>query len=326
MLVRVQADAALEAKLGREGSTAHRLSAATQESRQAGATPGLLNPSTLLRLQRLAGNAAVASLLSHENETEREAAKMGGAALHKLEGEEETAVQRAPDAGTAVAIPAGTKWKPGSHVAPSFVVSHPAPTRSNTDPSTTSTDDPTFTGAPAVDDAAKVWRYQVNSVESKGTIQLVYYDEDHYPAPTPTDDSGALSNVKKANWEAIVKDLHDNRSGVPDFWSAYKRETLHENYHWEVEWQGQVKPAVKKAEDEIAKLSEGFDSAATEADADAKLKPKASTIFKDEMDKARTAYNALGDSPGDPPYVAQAPALDAMRKRVEDHAKAKKWK
>jgi hypothetical protein len=315
----------LQANLGRLGSTARGL-ATGRGSREAGATPDLLNPSTLMRLQRLAGNAAVVALVSRDNETERGAAKSGGPALHKLEGQEDAAVQRVPDAGAAVAIPAGTKWKPGSHVAPNFVVSHPAPTRSNTDPSTTNTDDPTFTGAPAVDDAARVWRYQINSVESKGTIQLVYFDEGHYPAPTPTDDTGGLTNVKKANWKAIVKDLHDNRSGVPNFWSAYKRESLHENYHWEVEWQGQVKPAVMKAEGEIAKISEAFDSAPTGADADAKLKPKAGTIFKDEMDKARDAYNKLGDSPGDPPYVAQAPGLDAMKKRVEDHAKAKKWK
>jgi hypothetical protein len=59
--------------------------------------------------------------------------------------------------------------------------------------------------------------------------------------------------------------------------------------------------------------------------ADAVLNPLASAIFSDEMSKARAEYNALGDSPGDPPYRAQAPALDAMRARVTAHAKAQKW-
>ena len=51
----------------------------------------------------------------------------------------------------------------------------------------------------------------------------------------------------------------------------------------------------------------------------------AKAIFKAAMKRARTAYNALGDSAGDPPYVAQAPAVDALADRVRDHAADKGW-
>ena len=139
-------------------------------------------------------------------------------------------------------------------------------------------------------------------------------------------DVHALSNATATNWKKINSDLKKNRIGVPDFWSAYRRESLHEDYHWKVEWQGKVKKHLAKAENRIAKLKVDFTTAPTEADADAALKPQAAAIFKDEMDKARAAYNKLGDAPGDPPYRAQAPALDALRGRVTAHAKASKWK
>src|SRR5207247_1015563 len=109
------------------------------------------------------------------------------------------------------------------------------------------------------------------------------------------------------------------------FWSAYRRELLHEDYHWEKEWQGKVKPAVKKAEDKIAKLEVDFTTAPTETDADTALATQASDIFKDAMATARKAYNKLGDAAGDPPYKAQAPAIEALMARVKAHAKASKW-
>ncbi|HEY7812732.1 MAG TPA: hypothetical protein VIC62_05805 [Nakamurella sp.] len=270
----------------------------------------------VLRLQRAAGNAAVTGLLTVQR---------AGADTCKLDGEE-LSVQLAPPKAPPPVLPAGTPWTPKARVTPTFTVTRPAATRSDTDPSTTKTDDPTFTGKPAVDAKGKVWRYQLATVSGTGTIQLVYVHWPHYPAPAPTDDSGALSNATSANWKKINSDLKKNRNGVPDFWSAYLRESLHEDYHWNVEWQGKVKKHLARAENRIAKLKVDFATAPTEADAIAALKPQAAAIFKDEMDKARAAYNKLGDAPGDPPYRAQAPALDALRGRVTAHAKASKWK
>jgi hypothetical protein len=242
----------------------------------------------------------------------------------KVDGEELAVQLNGPKSPPV--IPAGTAWDRSARVTPTFTVSRPAPTRSDSDPSTTSTDDPTFTGKPAVDAKGKVWRYQLAAVTGTGTIQLVFFDASHYPAPTPTDDSGALTNVTSTNWKDIRKDLRKNRAGVPDFWSAYRAEELHENYHWEVEWQGQVKKHLAKAEKRIARLEVDFVAAPTEADAETALKPQVEAIFKDEMDKARDAYDKLGDSEGDRPFRAQAPALDALRDRVIAHAKAKKWR
>jgi hypothetical protein len=270
----------------------------------------------VLHLQRTAGNAAVTRLLTVQR---------AGAGNCKLAGEE-LEVQRAGPKAPPMVVPPGTAWQPSKRVTPTYAVTRPAPTRSNSDPSTTSTDDPTFTGSPAVDAKRGVWRFQLATVTGTGTIQLVFFTEDHYPAPTPTDDSGALTHATSANWKAIVKDLRKNRSGVPDFWSAYRREALHEDYHWKVEWQGKVRKHLVKAEKRIAALKVAFTAAATEADADAVLKPRAATIFKAEMDQARAAYDALGDDPGNKPYRAQAPALDALRARVTAHAKANKWK
>jgi hypothetical protein len=235
----------------------------------------------------------------------------------------------ASGAATAVVdwltTPSGPTWVPDKHVVPDFILDKSTPKRSNTESSTQNSSRPTFTGEPAVDTTDKVWRFQVNSVESKGKIQIVYYTEDHYPAPTPTDDSGPLTNVKKGNWKKIVKDLKKNRTGIGGKWSAYRAEDLHEDYHWSVEWQGEVKPQVEQAENDIAKLQVDFKAAPTAAAANAELAPKATKIFEEAMKKARAAYDALGDSPGDPPYLAQAPAIDALVKRIEDHASDKGW-
>jgi hypothetical protein len=216
--------------------------------------------------------------------------------------------------------PANAAAGAAKHIAPKFVLTEKESARSNTKSATTDTDKPTFTGKVVKDGAS--WRYQIDSVESKGTIDLVYYTNDHYPAPTPSDDSGALSNVTKANHKDIIKDLKDHRTIVAGSWSSYRRTYLHEHYHWETEWQGEVKKGLIKAEDEIAKLTS---SAADAAAAQAELEPKATKIFNDQMAAARTAYNALSDSPGSAPYVAGAAGVDALVKRIEDHATAQKW-
>ena len=126
---------------------------------------------------------------------------------------------------------------------------------------------------------------------------------------------------------AIVKDLTDNRTGIADKWSAYRAEDLHEDYHWINEWQGQSKPKFDEALTEIAALEEADDGTgpSTQYAANKILEPKATNIFTTKVREARRAFNALGDSAGDPPYVAQAPAIDALIKRVQDHAAANKW-
>jgi|JI10StandDraft_1071094.scaffolds.fasta_scaffold24089_4 hypothetical protein len=242
-----------------------------------------------------------------------------GGALGALVGGDEDA-----KAGGATAVPSGPAYAPAA-VVPNFILDKKVDPRSNTKSSTQSASDPTCTGHAAVDAAAKVWRYQLTGVESKGKIRIVYFTADHYPAPTPTDDSGALSNVTSGNWQTIVTDLEANKAGIPDFWSAYQAEDVHELYHWEVEWQGEVKKELLRAEAEIAKLSLGFDQAATATDAEKTLAPQARAIFDAAMTRARAAYNALGDSPGDPPYRAQVPVVEALIKRVNDHASAQGW-
>jgi hypothetical protein len=243
-------------------------------------------------------------------------------------------IQRDPTTTTTApvpttVIPTGPAWDASKTVVPSFVLDKPAAIRSNTASSTTQAGIPslptTFIGHAAVDAAGKTWRYQLDSVESKGKIQIVYFTSDRYPAPTPTDDSGALTNVTSANWKTIVKDLKDNRTGIPDHWSAYLAEDLHEDFHWKGEWQPLAIKAVQDAEKEIAKLSLGFDQAATATDAEAILKPQAQTLFTAAIRKARSDWAAMGDSEGDPPYIAQAPALDNLKARVEQKAAAEKW-
>jgi hypothetical protein len=282
-----------------------------------------------MELQRTAGNQAVARMIAKEH---------GKDGPHKIEVEdsEEDVVKRLPKVEGAAApapgpvvvarngpvvAPAKTEYKAGT-VTPTFPLDKPAAKRSNTDSSTTLPATPTFTGNVAYETGAKKWRYQVTGIESKGKIQIVYYTDDHYPAPTPTDDSGALSNVTSANWKVIVKDLKKGRTGIAGKWSAYRAEDLHENYHWVDEWQATVKPKFAEAQAEIAALDDG---SADEAAAKTALEPKATKIFTDKIKDARKTFNALGDSAGDPPYIAQAPAIDDLVKRVEDHAAAQKW-
>lgn len=219
--------------------------------------------------------------------------------------------------------PVAAKPVAAKHVTPTFVLDKKEDPRSNTKPSTQSKSSPTFVGKVVGD--GTVWHYELSSVESKGKIRIVYFTDDHYPAPTPTDDTGTLSNVAKTNWKTIVADLEKNKEGIPDFWSAYRAEDVHESYHWEVEWQGEMKKELVKAEDDIAVLSLGVDKAPTAADAEKVLAPQATTWFNDAMKRADTSYRALPDSPGAPAYKVQIPVVTALKQRVTDHATAEKW-
>jgi hypothetical protein len=230
-----------------------------------------------------------------------------------------------PAAPMAPTIPVGTPWKAGVHIVPAFTVNESEGTRSNTAPATTDVDTPTFAGGAAVDAAASMWRYQLKSAEGKGRINFVFYTKDHYPAPTPNDDSGDLSNVTRDNWKGIVTDLESHKTGSAGDWSAYRRTILHERYHWNTEWQGSVKPQVVKAENDIEKVWVGFDAAADAAKAEKILEPKAKKILNDAMAEARKTYDALGDSPGDPPYVAGSVGAVDLAARVKAHAKTQKW-
>lgn len=292
---------------------------------------GRLSPADVMHLQRLAGNAAVASLIAGQRPAGSRSVQR---VTHKIvedddqEAEKRKApvVQRAPGKDPkVVAPPQGAPWVAGKHVAPSFVVRRPSPKRSNSAASTTASKTPTFKGGPRIDAAANVWRHQIDSVESKGTIQIVYYSKSHYPAPAPPDDSGPLSNVTEGNHQEIIDDLVANRTGIADDWSAYRAEVLHEDYHWDTEWKGAVTPRIAQAETDIEALSVGFDKARTARKAESTLKPKAKALFAARMNEARRAYNALGDDAGDPPYVAQAPAIDNLVNRVRNHAATKGW-
>ena len=176
-----------------------------------------------------------------------------------------------------------------------------------------------------MDAAASMWRYQLNSVEGTGRIAFVFYTADHYPAPTPNDDSGDLTNVTRANWKDIVKDLEDHKTSAAGDWSAYRRTILHERYHWNTEWRGSVKPEVTKAEYALETEGVGFAAAPDAAAADRVLAPKAKKIFDDGMAAAKVAYDALGDSAGDPPYVAGSAGAVALAARVKTYATGKHW-
>lgn len=288
---------------------------------------GPLTPDTVARLQASAGNAAVQRVLA----AQRKAEPKSTGDQDKLESEE----QKEPAPVSVQCQLEVQRVDPQTVVAPGVVVQRATPisfplttseARSNTDPATTSAEDPTFTASVTKNDKKKRWGYKLDSVEAKGKIKYVYYTEDHYPAPTPNDDSGALTNVDAGNWKAIVKDLIKHRTKVAGDWSAYRRTQLHEGYHWKGEWQKLVKAGVKKAEKKFGQLRVSFADAATEADAEKKLKAEGDTAFTDIMAAVRRKWNALGDSAGDPPYRAGAPGADALAARVKGHAKTNKWK
>lgn len=269
----------------------------------------------LLALQRGAGNRAVQRLV----------AETVARAKPKVEGDEDK--ERLKDEAAVVqrAMKADAAELALQRAAFNTTLNKPGPTRSNTDASTTSAEDPTFTGHAVENTKRKRWTYVLDTVEVEGTIQIVYFTADRYPAPTPEDDSGALTNVTSANVKTILKDFKDNRTGIPDHWSAYLAEDLHEDYHWKKEWLKLARKGMIKAEAKIAKLKVDSTTAPTQADAEKILEPQAKALFDAEMQAARTKWNALGDSPGDPPFRAQAPAIDALAARVKAHKKAQKW-
>ena len=206
-------------------------------------------------------------------------------------------------------------------IRPTFPVDRPAPKRSNTDASITRIKGQSYTGKVVEDKAAGTYSYELTSFESKGEIQLVYYTEDHYPAPVPDDDTGGLSNVDRGNWKTVADDLHAHRTGIAGDWSAYRAEPMHENYHWTVEWVRTLIPELDRAETKLSRLSVPTGGANAVDD----TKARADQIVSDAIKDAKRKYMALGDSPGDPPYVAQAPAIDVLEQRVRDHAGASKW-
>ena len=61
------------------------------------------------------------------------------------------------------------------------------------------------------------------------------------------------------------------------------------------------------------------------AAAEKKLLPLATSLFYKSMTTVINAYNALSDSPGDPPYLAQVPAFDDLIQRIKDYAASMKW-
>lgn len=331
-----------------DGATRHRRNRRRRnlqmkEERLALANPGHASAQALTALQQRAGNQAVQRLLSAHRkpkvagiqDKEQEKPKVAG---QEDKEQEQAEVQRHAVAEPGVRIDAPLQRVVQRHTddligpagpfvqraALAFDLTKPAPKRSNSDASTTSAENPTFTGS--AKKRGKGWGYKLDTVEAKGKIQIVYYTADRYPAPTPEDDSGALTNVTDANFKAILADFKKNRRGIADHWSAYRAEDLHEDYHWQGEWQKLVRAGVKKAEKQIGKLKVDATTAPSASDAEKVLEPQAKVIFDGAMNDARAKWNAMGDAPGDPPYRAQAPAIDALGARVKKYAKSQKWK
>jgi hypothetical protein len=265
------------------------------------------SPAHLLALQRMAGNQVVQRQIAAMSTVVQR--NRGGS--HKIVNEDEPPIQRV--------------------VTPTFPVNRPAPTRSNSDASTTEVKEQDYAGTVKRDDAKKAYTYDFTSFTSNGEIQIVYYTNDHYPAPTPTDDSGTLSNVTETNWREVATDLHANRTGIADDWSAFRAEILHEDYHWQTEWVNALTPRVRAAEDKLKEIKVPFKkgpfskSERTLAEAEPLVKKKAKKILDKAVKDAKKAYAKLGDSPGDPPYVAQAPAIDQLEARVRNHAAGQGW-
>jgi hypothetical protein len=300
-----------------------------------------LTRATVQRLQAHGGNGALAALLEQERSdpptgsairaprAETAAAK----AKPKSPGQEDkitdekekgkaTQVQRSlGGALNQVGAAIERAFTGSAKVTPNFILSKPAAKRSNTDSSTTSGKDPTHTGS-VVEQTKGAWNYRLDSVDAKGTIQIVYYDKSRYPAPFA--DWAPLSNVHENNWEEIRDDLRANRTGIADHWCAYDAEDTHEDYHWEQEWQPLVRRHTTAAEGRMNALTTPK-AGTSQSDAEKILEPQAKTIFTQEMSAARRAWNAMGDAPGDPPYVAQAPSIDKLLARVEAKAKSQKW-
>ena len=219
----------------------------------------------------------------------------------------------------------GAERKKIMRVAVNYPLDKKVSPRSSTKASTTVPKTPKFKGS-AVDDAANdQWKYKVDSIKSPGKIRIVYYPKRHYPAPTPSDDSGTLSNVKEDNVDEIIRDMTANRAGIFDYWGAYRAEDDHEAYHWETEWKDVSRPKFAEAETAMNALTVSKADAKRQGAAKRKLEKEAKKLFLAKVKEMRDEYFALGDSPGDPPYVAQAPAVDNLRARVEDKKTKEGW-
>jgi len=206
---------------------------------------------------------------------------------------------------------------------PDFVLAKPAPiiNKSRNARSETNIPDPTFIGQVAVDCDAKMWRFQLDSVKSTGHTQIVYFPPDHYPAPSPQDDTGPLTNVKKDNWEAIIADLREHGDGYDGEWGSYRAEDDHEEFHWTA-WQEEFAKELPRAESDLEELGVSFAKAVTAKDAEKTLWSKASRAFKRAVGRALDACFDIGDEPGTPPYQAQIPAVEALIQRVDEYASA----
>lgn len=239
---------------------------------------------------------------------------------------------KAPNPATGsidnAACPPGKAWLAGQHIAPIFVLIKPAPEVSDSFSSLTLPDkDPKITGRATVDCKAGVWRFQLDPFVSTVSIYIYYYTSGHYPAPTPTDDSGELTNVNKQNCKSMVEELYRDRADVHKNWSAYRRDHLHEDYHYKIEWQSAMNKFVPKFESEVEKMQVPFADAKTAGEATKLLEPAVQNKHGHEYSKEWRIWNDIPDRPGSGgAYLAQVPAMENLIKRIVKYARdEKKW-
>jgi hypothetical protein len=183
---------------------------------------------------------------------------------------------------------------------------------------TTTPDSPTYTASACIDKATNSWKLRVDSVTSTGTIEIV-------PTPAANTPNPVMGgNVNAGNYCSIIKDLADyTTTGIkgPN-WHVTQSTIDHENYHWDTEWKGSLNTAWAKAEAKMEAHSTACASAADPATALASMKAAADAEFSAMDTEATNAFNALGDGPGDPPYVAGQVALAAMIASIKAFATA----
>lgn len=229
--------------------------------------------------------------------------------------------------------PPGKTWVAGKHIPPKFIpTTNVSPTRSYNSSITIPEKVPQVPGTLAVDCKNKVWRYQLDQFVSLVDMNIYYYPEDHYPAPQPTDDSGKLTNVTKGNCKAMVEELYRDRTKVHKNWSAYKRDHLHENYHYEVEWQNALNKFVPKFETEIEQFQVPFTDPylpfippPTAEEAEEILKAKVEAKHDSEYSKVWHDWDRIPDTEGAGAYLAQVPAIEHIIDRVVRYGKRMKW-
>jgi hypothetical protein len=238
------------------------------------------------------------------------------------------------------------RWLPGHRVVPEVKAKWETPKRVTDgaleNSTTTPGMAPTLTGHLAADCNAKVWRYQLTSFLSEGTVQIFWKSKDHYPAPgPPEDDTAALTNVNKGNWKEIVNYLDEHKDDGEGKWSAYMGQELHERYHWDVEWTGLVKKMVFELENKLEKLQVPFTDPyfpflkppIVAAEAEASLERQMNTELAVAYHAAQDAFTGIPDKPktlskkpkSDPAYIAQIPAFTYLINRVKAYAMSKGW-